>query len=221
MDTQAEFARLIDGAASTKDKLFYSALQLFSQKGFANVGIRELCRTVHIKESSFYNHYASKESLFEAILRFFDSANRQVVMTDNEIQWFIQNGDVRKFFIENMKRFSSITSNVLYHTALQIVLTEAFLHPAAARLANKNLYYLRRGYTERVLSGLMERGAIRRCDVEAVTAEYYYALKAMLDEYLLLELQGDDLNAINARIHQHIGFFVQMLRPDDDERSAF
>ena len=68
---------------------------------------------------------------------------------------------------------------MLYHTALQIVLTEAFLHPAAARLANKNLYYLRRGVTmtERVLSGLMERGAIRRCDVETVTAEYYYALK--------------------------------------------
>ena len=215
MDIQAEFDSLIDSTNSTKDKLFYSALRLFSQKGFSNVGIRELCRSVHIKESSFYNHYPSKESLFDAILHFFDSANRQVVMTDNEIQWFIQNGDVRKFFIENMRRFGAITSNALYYTALQIVLTESFLHPSAARLANKNLYYLRRDYTEKVLRGLMERGAIRKCDVETVTAEYYYALKAMLDEYLLLELQGDDTIAINARIRTHIEFFVQLLLPEN------
>lgn len=220
MEPQAEFDRLIAAAAATKDKLFYAGLSLFSQKGFAGVGIRELCRMVGIKESSFYNHYPSKDSLFEAILRYFDSTSRRVVMTGNEIQWFIHNGDVRRFFVENMKRFSAITSNVPYQTALKIVLAEAFVHPAAARLANHNLYYLRKGYTEQVLRGLMERGAIRRCDVEAVTAEYYYALKGMLDEYLLLQLQGEDLTAVNSRILCHIEFFVQLLKPESDERSG-
>ena len=219
MSQQAEFQRLIEQAASTKDKLFYAGLRLFAKKGYANVGIRELCRSVNIKESSFYNHYQSKDTLFEAIITFFDATSSRVIMTDDEIEYWIALGDVSAFFMENMRRFSAATSHVLYHTALQIVLTESFLHPAAAAVARKNLYHLRKGYTERVLRGLMEQGAINPCDVETVTAEYYYALKGIWDEYLLLQRWNDDMAAINTRIKAHIRFFVQMLTPTQSDRS--
>ena len=218
MDTQSKFETLIAQAASTKDKLFYAGLRLFAQKGYANVGIRELCRMVGIKESSFYNHYPGKESLFEAILTWFRTASNQVVMHDAEIHAMIEQGDVRAFFIDNMRRFSAITSNVVYHTALQIVLTESFLHPTAAEIARNNLYYLRRDYTVQVLRGLMARGAIRACDAENVTAEYYYALKGMLDEYLLLQFWDEDLAQINARIRAHIDFFSELLAVPPEER---
>ncbi len=218
MDSQAKFETLIRQAESTRQKLFYAGLRLFSQKGYASVGIRELCRMVGIKESSFYNHYTGKESLLEEILAYFDQASDQVVMTDVEILALIERGSVRTFFEENMKRFSAITSNVLYHTALQIVLTESYLHPRAAEIAKKNLYHLRRDYTEQVLAGLMERGAIRAYDVQAVTAEYYYALKGMLDEYLLLQLWDADLTPILSRISSHIDFFSRMLEVPSDER---
>jgi len=218
VDTQAKFDTLICQSESTKQKLFYAGLYLFAKKGYANVGIRELCRMVSIKESSFYNHYPSKKTLFEAIIRYFDEASNQVVMTDVEIHALIEQGDVRVFFVENMKRFTAITSNVLYHTALQIVLTESFLHPMAADMAKNNLYYLRRDYTEQVLAGLMERGFIRACNVREVTAEYYYALKGMLDELLLLQLWNNDLTQIKARISAHIDFYTRMLAIPSDER---
>ena len=172
---------------------------------------------VGIKESSFYNHYAGKETLLEAIIRYFDEASDQVIMTDVEIHALIEQGDVRAFFIDNMKRFNAITSNVLYHTARQIVLAESFLHPMAAEMAGKNLYHLNRAYTEQALAGLMERGAIHPCNVQEVTAEYYYALKGMLDELLLLQLWEGDLTAIMARISAHIDFFSRMLAPPSTE----
>lgn len=219
MNIQEKFDTLIAQAPTTKDKIFYAGLRLFSQKGYANVGIRELCRSVNIKESSFYNHYPGKESLFEAIIAYFDKASNQVIMTEVEIHTFIERGDVRAFFVENMKRFSTITSNVLYHSALQIVLTESYLHPIAAEMAKKNLYHLRKDYTEDVLRGLMQRGAIRPCNVETVTAEYYYALKGMLDEFLLLQLWDAGLSDINARILAHIDFFSRMLAIPPAERT--
>ncbi len=213
MAASEKLEQMISAAPTTREKLFYAGLRLFAQKGYANVGIRELTRTVSIKESSFYNHYSGKEALFEAIMEFFDHASRKVVMTQDEIDYFIQTGDVRTFFTQNMQRFSSNTSNVLYHTALQIVLTEAFYHPKAAQMAKHNLYHLRKGYTEKVLAGLMERGAIIPCDVKMVTAEYYYALKGILDEYLLLQLWQEDMTEIESRITAHIRFFTQMLKP--------
>ncbi len=217
MDRSEEFDRYIMKAASTRDKLLYAGLRLFAEKGYANVGIRELCGSVHIKESSFYNHYKSKDSLFSAIVAFFDATTSQAMMTDDEIEHWISLGDVEAFLTGNMHRFTAATSNTLFFTALQIVLTESFYNPKAAAAAKKNIYYLRKGYTERILRGLMQQGAIRPCDVETVTAEYYYALKGILDEYLLLHLWDDDMTAINARIHAHIRFFVQMLKPENDE----
>ena len=213
MPSQEKLERMIAAAPTTKEKLFYTGLSLFAKKGYANVGIRELCRTIGIKESSFYNHYSSKAKLFEAIIEFFNTASQKVVMSQDEIDYFIQNGSVRTFFTQNMQRFSASTSNILYHTALQIVLTEAFLHSGAAQAAKHNLYHLRRGYTEKVLTGLMERGAIIPCDVKTVTAEYYYALKGILDEYLLLQLWDEDMTEIENRITAHIRFFTQMLTP--------
>jgi TetR/AcrR family transcriptional regulator, biofilm operon repressor len=217
LDTQAKFDTLIAQAASTKDKLFYAGLRLFAQKGYSNVGIRELCRMVGIKESSFYNHYPGKESLFAAILAYFERASVQAVMNDAEIHAMIEQGDVRAFFLDNMRRFSAIASNVLYHAALQIVLAESFLHPGAAEIAKRNLYYLRRDCTEQVLRGLMEKNAIRPCNAEAVTAEYCYALKGMLDEHLLLQLWNADLSAINARINAHIDFYSTLLAVAHDD----
>ncbi|MBN1777642.1 MAG: TetR/AcrR family transcriptional regulator [Clostridiales bacterium] len=221
MGREAEFDRLIEQAASTRDKLFYAGLRLFADKGYANVGIRELCGSVNIKESSFYNHYRSKDSLFEAIIAFFDATTGQAIMTDDEIEHWISLGDVKAFLIGNMNRFTAATSNLLFFTALQIVLTESYVNKAAAAVAKRNVYHLRKDYTERILRGLMEQGAIRQCDTETVTAEYYYALKGMLDEYLLLELWNEDMTEINERIRKHIAFFARLLDPEENEGGNF
>ncbi len=216
MNVQDNLQPLIDAAPTTKEKLFCAGLQLFAEKGYANVGIRELTRAVGIKESSFYNHYAGKKSLFAAILAFYDQASRAVVLSQEEIDYFIQTGDVKTVFMQTMQRFSESTSNRLFQTAQQIIRTESLLSTAAAKLAKRNLYHQRRDYTEAILRGLMEQGAIVPCDVEAVTAEYYYAMEGLLNEYRLEELLGEDKAAIEHRIHAHIQFFTKLLTPQQD-----
>lgn len=212
MNREEFFNKLIEEETSTKLRLFYSAVLLFSQKGYSNVGIRELCRSVNVKESAFYNHYGSKDELFQRILDYFKEKSIQVVYTEEEIQSVVSIGDIRMFFEQNMRKFSSVAGGLLYHTILQVVLMESYVHPEAKAVARQNIYHLRRDYTERVLKGMMEKGFIRECDVKVVTAEYYYALKGLLDEYLLLETWNEDFDSINQRISEHIGFFVQLLR---------
>ena len=211
MNKEKIFSRMIDAAESTQERLFLSAVYLFSVKGYNAVGIRELCRSVGVKESSFYNHYPSKEALLDSIFARFAESNERVVMTDAEIEDMAAKGDIGYFFKVNMERFSAVT-DILYHTILQIVLMESYVNPRAYEAARHNLYYLRRDYTEKVLQKMMERGAIRECDVQLITAEYYYCLKGMLDEFLLREIWDGDLNEIGMRIHRHIGFFTEMLR---------
>ncbi len=211
MNRKQVFEKMIEEEKATKRKLFYSAVYLFASKGYANVGIRELCRSVNVKESAFYNHYSSKEELFRVILGFFEERNEQVVFTEQEIDSVVKAGSVRNFFLENMKKFSEQTSGPIYHAILQIILTESYVNEEAAKIAMHNLYYFRRGYTEEVLRRLMAEGHIKECSVSDVTAAYYYALKGLLDEFLLLETWEQDTGAVTNKILSLIDYFVKSL----------
>lgn len=44
-----------------------AALALFAEHGFAATSMRMLARATGLRESSFYNHFASKEELYQAV----------------------------------------------------------------------------------------------------------------------------------------------------------
>ena len=53
---------------STRNKIIRQALQLFSQKGYHAVSVQEIARAVGIRAPSLYNHFASKQAIFDAII---------------------------------------------------------------------------------------------------------------------------------------------------------
>lgn len=52
----------------TKNLIWRKALLLFSQYGFAGVSVKDIAHAVGIKDASLYNHYPSKQAIFDAIL---------------------------------------------------------------------------------------------------------------------------------------------------------
>ena len=44
---------------TTKEKITETALDLFSQRGYDGVSVRDIARAVGIRESSIYNHFQS------------------------------------------------------------------------------------------------------------------------------------------------------------------
>lgn len=56
---------------NNKERIFNVSIYLFSEHGYDGVSIRQIAGEVGIKESSIYNHYASKEAILDAILNFY------------------------------------------------------------------------------------------------------------------------------------------------------
>ena len=52
---------------TTKEKIVYESLKLFSKKGYTGVSMREIATAVGIKGASIYNHFKGKQEVFEAI----------------------------------------------------------------------------------------------------------------------------------------------------------
>lgn len=61
---------------NTKELILDAALELFSQRGYDGVGLREIAARVGIRESALYKHFAGKQELFDALVeRMYDEYN--------------------------------------------------------------------------------------------------------------------------------------------------
>ena len=80
----------------TKDKIFDTALDLFSKKGYDSVSVRTIASEVGIKESSIYNHYSSKKDILMSILNYFEEYSKGNPLDDENI---------RKLLEENPEEF--------------------------------------------------------------------------------------------------------------------
>ena len=54
--------------ATTRERILEAALDLFARQGFAGTSVRQLARTVGLRESSLYNHFAGKEAIYHALI---------------------------------------------------------------------------------------------------------------------------------------------------------
>ena len=74
----------------TKDKIFDTALDLFSKKGYDSVSVRTIASEVGIKESSIYNHYSSKKDILMSILNYFEEYFKGNPLDDENIRKLLE-----------------------------------------------------------------------------------------------------------------------------------
>ncbi len=55
-------------AKDTKERILRTALEMFSQNGYAGTNIRELAEALNMGKSSLYRHFESKEAIWNTLL---------------------------------------------------------------------------------------------------------------------------------------------------------
>src|SRR5512140_3284746 len=109
---------------STKEKLFETAIDLFSMQGFKGVSIRDLTSAIGIKESSFYNHYKSKDDLIEAIFTFYKTAFAQTMPPEGRIEAILKTMAPVEFLRQGNLRFMERMAAPLIQKIWRILFTE-------------------------------------------------------------------------------------------------
>jgi TetR/AcrR family transcriptional regulator len=67
MSTQPTRSQAVE-AVSTATRILDTAEQLFAERGYAAVSVREIAGRVGLNQASLYNHFPSKQALYEAVL---------------------------------------------------------------------------------------------------------------------------------------------------------
>jgi len=60
----------VPGEKGTKERIFDAAVDLFAERGYDGVSIRDIGRAVGITEGAVYKHYKSKDEIIESIFAY-------------------------------------------------------------------------------------------------------------------------------------------------------
>lgn len=95
----------------TKQKILDKALELFSTHGYDSVSVGEIAKAVGIKAPSLYNHFPSKQAIFDAIV---ESTAAKYEADTGKIDIHVQNVS------QDIPVFTEITEDVLFEKVRQI-----------------------------------------------------------------------------------------------------
>ena len=165
-------------AKDTKERILATALEMFSQNGYAGTNIRELTAALGLVKSSMYKHFASKEDIWNALLdrmiayygERFGSPERLPPVPDSP-----------EAFITMTMRMANLTIHDAQIVMTRKVLTlEQFRDDRARALATKHFLT---GLTEmftHIFAGMMEKGLLRRDDPAMLAFAYTTPISALI-----------------------------------------
>jgi AcrR family transcriptional regulator len=194
----------------TKERIFDVSLELFATKGFDAVSVREIARTVGIRESSIYNHYPSKDAIMDSIFTYFQK--ELVKMRPPEARNPDKINEITPdIFRERVNRTLDILKTPKMAKIFQISSSEQFRDERAKNIILHTLIKEPQQFTENVLEKMVENKVIKPINPKILSVEFQYPLFTLFLEYLLLRSENSDTSTVEKAILNHVNYFMDIL----------
>ena len=199
----------------TKQVILEKALELFSEHGYDSVSVGEIAKAVGIKAPSLYNHFPSKQAIFDAIV---ESTAAQYEADTGKIDIHVQN--VKK----DIPVFTDISEDFLFDKVRQIfeyslhnpqisrfrrmMTIEQFRSPELAALYSERYVDRMIAYHAGIFRSLIAAGEICAEDPDTLAMMYVapvLTLIGLCDRHP--EREGECLE----KLHKHVSLFFRMV----------
>jgi len=198
---------------STKDRILEASIELFSNRGFYGVSIRDIAKAVGIKESSIYNHFKSKEEILDTIFDQFQTAMEQTIPSEEALEKALGGLSAEDFWKTGLMNFVGKTQTQRMEDISKIILYEMFRNPRARDLAISELFTRQQDVVRRVFVLMKERGLIADVDVDALATAYSYTMLSLQLEMSLMKNWGLATDAVLEKMMSHIRFVSRVAEP--------
>ena len=199
----------------TKQRILDQALELFSAKGYDSVSVGEIAKAVGIKAPSLYNHFPSKQAIFDAIV---ESTAVQYEADTDKIDIHVQN--VQK----DIPIFTEITADALFEKVRQIfeyslhnetisrfrrmMTIEQFRSPELAALYSKRYVDRIVAYHAGIFRALIASGEITAEDPDALAMLYVAPVITLIG---VCDRQPEREKECLEKLQTHVRLFFHMV----------
>ena len=199
----------------TKQKIIDMALELFAAHGYDAVSVGEIAKAVGIKAPSLYNHYPSKQAIFDAIV---ESTAKQYESDTGKINIHVQN------VAQDISIFTGITEDALFEKVRQIFVyslhnetirnfrrmmtIEQFRSPELAALYSKRYVERMIDYHAGIFRALITVGEIPAEDPETLAMMYVAPVLTLIG---VCDRQPEREGECLEKLKSHVNLFFRMV----------
>lgn len=195
----------METAMSTKDKILYESLKLFSKNGYEAVSTRMIARAVGVSDSAIYKHFKSKQEIFDTIIflckqRFLKQRNQVNLQS---MSW----EDVDELCM-NMYRFQTQDEWIVMFRKILVV--EQFKNPEMERLYQSFFIDIALDSTKEIFEWLIKEGYMVDKNPRVLAMELYAP-------FFMYHTLNPDSEEILDELREHVKYFRQNVRRSDSD----
>ena len=198
---------------NTRDRIIEAAIDLFSERGFNDVSVREITRAVGIKESSLYNHFASKQEILDEIIGYLERQLARTALPEEKVVEMVGDMSADDFLNLSIMAFKEYMGNRSMIKIWRILSIERFRNSTANEFFKKFLIDDAIRYQEKIFGIMMDRGLIKRFDPNLLAREFYSHTIYLY--FRFFEVEGDMNPAENPDIQrmvaEHVNFITKVI----------
>lgn len=206
----------MEAEMTTKEKIVFESLKLFSCKGYDGVSMREIATAVGIKGASLYNHFKGKEDIFNAIFsemrKQYDTA---AIMMDIPTEQ--NNQTIHTFHVADEAQllhmaeglFAFFTQNEFVVMFRKLLISEQHKSPLAAKYFKE--YYLEAPvlFQSQIFSGLQQRGDFQDYDANTMALHFYSPVYYILSKFDLGYPYEECLEQLVKHVHSFCEVYIK------------
>lgn len=179
---------------TTKERITEEALTLFAEKGYKGTSVKNIADAVGIKDASLYNHFKSKQEIFDSIVELIMTHISGLSETLGMPQDDVIDGNTTSFYekldLEGLKDLTG-KAFVFYLTDpylskfWRIAHMEQYTNPQIYEMFRKIFMENAVSYQEQLFGEMMKQGVFVQGDAKAAAISFYAPI------YLLLSMYSD------------------------------
>ena len=189
---------------STKERIMYAALDLFSKKGYDGVGVDLMAENAGLKGPSLYRHFKGKEDIFNSMIELVASHYEEGFGLKQEQEELPESMEE---LIENaMRKIQFTMHDDIIRKTRRILAMEQFRSKRMAELTScYHLENLQRVYAD-IFAGMMEKGILKQENPEILALEFVSPVSLLIHMY---DRQPEREEEVLDKIRKHFEYFAK------------
>lgn len=205
-----------NASGDTKLRIMNAAMQLFADKGFEHTTTRDIATSVGIKDASLYNHFCSKQEIFDAAIEAYTNALSKrlretgaMASPEDSAEPYVTSDTaaITQVVLASLQPLFEDADAILLRRVLE---SNRHTNACCKRLYQETFVERPLAIQESIFKELVNRGSFSPCDTHLSALEFYGL------PYLLLT-QGTPWKDAKPLIECHIASFNAEHRPEKRE----
>ncbi len=196
-----------EGEASTKERIFDAAIELFANKGFKGTSVREIANATGLTEGAIYRHFSGKDEILEQVFTYAE----EVLFTPLPIEETLGMLQGQSIFRGMLEPLPDIISSEPYMRKItRIMFNEMNQNEKIAQYYSKEYKQKAIEYTETLFTKCMDAGTMRQCDVLSLALVFNsFRSEWAYQNFIIDKSESLDMERIKRELNVVITFFEE------------